>query len=213
MLHSICRSGHLAAALVGVASVLAGCSSADRPTPPKPAVSAIATSQPGLVTVTGKASRGTVVVLEPIEPAPSEPPPPAIVDQRAQQFIPDLLVVRTGQTVEFRNSESTPHNVYVTRAASGAEELNVSTDPGQAHGHVFAEAGLYEVSCDIHESMRASIVVVSSSYYAVAGDFGRYVIMNVPPGRYRLQSIHGADSSLRLVELAGEQAVVDVTGR
>jgi hypothetical protein len=154
------------------------------------------------------------VALEPTDGvAPSPPPGTAVVDQRGLQFIPDLLVARTGQTVEFRNGESTPHNVYVTRAASGEAVLNVSTDPGQAHAHVFTEPGLYEVSCDIHESMRASVVVVDSPHYAVSGDFGSYLIMNVPPGRYRLMAILGSETIERVVDVAGEHATVEVSGR
>ena len=122
-------------------------------------------------------------------------------------------MVQAGQSVEFRNSESTPHNVYVTRAGSGAEELNVSTDPGQAHAHSFTTTGLYEVTCDIHETMRASIVVVSSPHYAVSGDFGRYLIMNIPPGRYRLIALHGAGTPSRIVDIDGERAIVDLVGR
>jgi plastocyanin len=165
------------------------------------------------VTVTGKAARGTVVALEAAAGQAGAPLPPGVVmDQRGQQFIPDLLVARVGQTVEFRNGEGIPHNVYVTRGAGGAVELNVSTDPGQGHAHTFTQTGLYEVSCDIHPSMRASIVVVNTPYHAIAGDFGSYVIMNVPPGHYQLVTSYGNERSERAVEVAGEHAAIDSRG-
>ena len=71
-------------------------------------------------------------------------------------------MARTGQAVEFRNSESIVHNVYVTRGGSGTEVLNVGTDPGQSHAHTFEQPGRYDVSCDIHPGMMAAIMVVNN---------------------------------------------------
>lgn len=204
------RSVRLILAALAV-SLVAACSSGPAAPPPSPAVSAVPVSQPGLVTVTGKAPRGAVVALEPADGAPAPPPSvAAVMDQRGQQFIPDLLLARAGQPVEFRNGEGIVHNVYVTRGAGGAVELNVSTDPGQAHTHTFTKPGLYEVSCDIHPSMRASLVVVNTPHYAVSGDFGTYLIMNVPPGTYRLATIYGSEATERSVDVAGNHATLDV---
>ncbi len=180
---SVVRSACWAIAALAV-PLIAGCSGGSTPSPAAPAVSAVPVSQPGLATVTGKAPRGAVVALEPAggvtAPTPSEA---VVMDQRGQQFIPDLLLARAGQPVEFRNGEGIVHNVYVTRAAGGSVELNVSTDPGQTQTHTFTQPGLYEVSCDIHPSMRASLVVVNTPHSAISGDFGSYLIMNVPPGQ------------------------------
>jgi len=190
------------------AGVLAACSgsgpepSAAPAAEPPPA--SVPVSASGLTTVTGSASSGAVIVLEPVA-AMENPPPgaPAILDQRGQQFIPTQLVARAGQPVEFRNGESIVHNVYVTRRSTGTEVLNVGTDPGQSHTHTFEQAGEYEVSCDIHPGMLATIVVVGSPYYAVTDSFGNFAILNVPPGAYTLKFAQGG----RTVELP-----VEVTG-
>lgn len=214
MMTSLGRSARLVAALVGIVCV-AGCApeGSSPPSTSAPAASTVPLSQPGLVTVTGQASRGAVVALEPAEGTPPAPPGSVIVDQRGQQFIPALVVAQVGQPVEFRNGESIPHNVYVARAGSGAAEFNVSTDPNQAYTHTFTRSGLYEVTCDIHPSMRASLVVVNTPYHAVSSDFGSFVIMNVPPGRYRVVRLDGGEAAEQIVDVAGAHARIEPAGR
>lgn len=190
------------------ATVVAGCTgpAPERSAAPAraPASASVPVSTAGLTSVTGTASSGAVVVLEPTTaqelPAPSGP---AVMDQRGQQFIPALLVARTGQPVEFRNGESIVHNVYVTRRSTGSEVLNVGTDPGQSHTHTFEQAGQYEVSCDIHPGMLATIIVVSSPYVAVGDGFGNFAIVNVPPGAYTLKATYAGTTTERVVEVTG----------
>jgi plastocyanin len=170
--------------------------------------SQVPASQEGLTTITGKAPRGAVVAFE-SDSAPLAPPPttPAVMDQRGQQFIPGVLIAQAGQPVEFRNGESINHNVYVTRNPAGTAVINVSTDPGQAYTHAF-DAGQYEVSCDIHPSMRASLVVVATPFIAVADDFGAFVLTNVPPGAYRMVVRYAGKATERALDVKG--AHVDV---
>src|SRR5512134_116893 len=141
----VCPGFAMAVLLIVV--VVAGCSGGSPPAPSAPAASAVPVSQPGLVSVTGKAPQGAVVALESAASSDAAPPPgPVVMDQRGQQFLPPLLVARVGQPIEFRNGEGIVHNVYVTRNVGGAAEFNVSTDPGQAYTHTFGTAGTYEVS-------------------------------------------------------------------
>lgn len=211
---SVGRAARLVAVLA-VSVCVSGCTPGGSPQPssPAPAASAVPESQPGLVTVTGQASRGAVVALEPAEGSPPPPPGTVIVDQRGQQFIPGLVVAQVGQPVAFQNGEGIPHNVAVARADSGAAEFNVSTDPGQAYTHAFTRPGLYEVTCDIHPSMRASLVVVNTPYHAVSSDFGSFVIMNVPPGRYRLVTLDGGQTVEQTVDVAGAHTRIGPAGR
>jgi plastocyanin len=199
--------------VVVMVPLIASCSEAPKPGPAAPAPSAVPVSQPGLVSVTGKAPRGAVVALESVAANEAAPPPgPVVMDQRGQQFLPAILVARTGQPIEFRNGEGIPHNVYVTRHVGGTVEFNVSTDPGQAYTHTFATSGTYEVSCDIHPSMRATLAIVNTPHAAMVGDFGSFVIMNVPPGTYELVTLYGNETTTRTVEIAGTHTDVDRKG-
>lgn len=200
---------HARAGLVLMALVAASCSSSTPSAPAASTVSAVPVSQPGLATVTGKAPQGAVVALEPQGGAATPPPAdPVVMDQRGQQFIPAVLVARAGQPVEFRNGEGIVHNVYVTRNAGGGVELNVGTDPGQSHTHTFTAVGTYEVSCDIHPSMRASLAVVDTPYTAVSADFGTFTIMNVPPGSYELVTLYGTETTRRPVQVSGTHTAI-----
>ncbi len=197
------------AGAVVMALVAASCSSQTSPAPTASAVSAVPVSQSGLNTVTGKAPQGAVVALEAQGGSPTPPPTdPVVMDQRGQQFIPAVLVARAGQPVEFRNGEGIVHNVYVTRNAGGAVELNVGTDPGQSHTHTFTAVGTYEVSCDIHPSMRASLAIVDTPHTAVSADFGTFTIMNVPPGAYELVTLYGTETTRRPVQVSGTHTAI-----
>ena len=68
-----------------------------------------------------------MVVLEPTTsrtfPPQTEVP---VMDQVGLTFGPPLLLVRTGQPVEFRNSDDTLHNVHVTHEETREPAFNVA---------------------------------------------------------------------------------------
>jgi plastocyanin len=136
--------------------------------------------------VTGVAAKNAIVTLLPAgDPLPM-PDQPAVMDQYAKQFVPNVLIVRPGQPVEFRNSEDMPHNVSVTRRDSGAEVFTVGTEPHQKHVHTFERAGQFDVKCDIHEGMEATLIVAPGPQTVIAGDDGQFAFANVPVGAYKL---------------------------
>jgi hypothetical protein len=119
----------------------------------------------------------------PDEPLPAQP---ALMDQYAKQFVPSTLYVRVGQPVEFRNGEDMPHNVTVLRRGSGAEVFNVSTEPQQKYVHTFDRTGQFDVTCDIHPGMQATLIAAPGDLATIAADDGRFVFSNVKPGSYKL---------------------------
>jgi hypothetical protein len=114
------------------------------------------------------------------------PDGPAIMDQYAKQFVPDMLLARVGQPVEFRNSESDPHNVNVNRIPTGTQIFSVGTAPYQKYVHTFDQPGQYAVACDIHPGMLATVVVSATPYVAVADESGAFAWTDVAPGQYTL---------------------------
>jgi plastocyanin len=159
-------------------TVAAGCSSSapSAPAPPAPA----ATSSE----VTGIAPKNAIVTLLPAAAPLPMPTEPAILDQYAKQFVPTVLIVRVGQPVEFRNSEDMPHNVSVIRQSSGVELLNVGTEPHQKHVYTFDRVGKFDVRCDIHEGMEATIIAARGPVTTIAEDDGRFSFPNVAFGSY-----------------------------
>jgi plastocyanin len=119
----------------------------------------------------------------------------ASLDQRRWTFVPHVLAVRAGQTVELRNSDVANHNVH---SWSPGEEFNVTTPMRGALPHCFRRAtGDRPVllGCDIHHWMRAWVYAFDHDGFAVSEETGHFRIDGVPPGRWRLRA-HHADGGL-----------------
>jgi plastocyanin len=168
-----------------------------------------AASSGGPATVTGTlppAAGGfpSIVILEP-EGAASAPPQrdtPAM-DQIQQTFLPPVLMVRTGQPVEFRNSDDVLHNVRVREDATHSPAFNVAIPTGEKYVYTFPRDGFYDVGCDIHPGMSAQIVSSDSPYTAVADAEGNFAIDNVPPGSYKAIVYAGAQKIEKPLAVAG----------
>lgn len=197
-----------ALAAAALALVAFGCSTEPvASTPPRERAPAeAAAGQP----VTGKAPPATggfpaVIILEPQSlsdvPVPTEP---ALMDQFGRTFLPSLLLVREGQPVHFQNSEDELHNVHVVDAGTGSTVFNVAMPIlGGSYDHTFERAGTYDVSCNVHQDMAATILVTSTPYAVVADHDGSFSLPDVPPGSYNLTMRHGARRIERVVEVGG----------
>ncbi len=109
-------------------------------------------------------------------------PAPARIDQRLQAFVPSLLAIRTGTTVEFPNSDRTYHNVF--SLSKGARFDLGRYGRGRSKVVRFDHPGVVRVFCDIHSHMSAFILVFAHRYFATADPEGRYRMEGVPPGTY-----------------------------
>jgi plastocyanin len=159
--------------------------------------------------VRGTAPKNAVVALVPAVPMPAEGP--AVMDQYAKQFVPNVLYVQVGQPVEFRNSEDMPHNVTVMRRGTGSEVFNVGTEPHQKYVHTFDRIGQFDVTCDIHPGMQATLIAAPSPFATIADDNGRFSIPNVKPGPYTLSATYEGRTIEQPLEVSG--ATTEVTIR
>jgi len=130
----------------------------------------------------------SAIVLEPV-PAKAFPPSSQTVtiDQRGLKFVPMLLVIQQGTTVEFRNSDTVSHNIFWPNI-SGDKKLghNLGTAPsGQSQKFKFTTPGNITVLCNIHPEMSANIVVSPSPYFAQTDATGAFLINDIPEGAYK----------------------------
>lgn len=109
------------------------------------------------------------------------------MDQKNLTFIPKILPVIVGSTVDFLNADDVLHNVFSPDAC--ADKFNLGSWPkGQIRSHKYDKLGCQSVVlCNVHPEMEAYVVVLQNPYYAVTDKEGNYSIKNVPPGKYTLK--------------------------
>jgi plastocyanin len=178
------------------------------------AAASSSTAARGTAVVTGKVNgsgAGAVVVLAPADG--HEVPPPAglkVMDQAGYEFLPPLLVAQAGQAVQFRNSEDVLHNVRVTEVATDTPVFNVATIAFGSYDYKFERPGFYTVTCDIHSSMRADILVSPSPYTAKTDQNGGFAIDGVPTGAYTVTLYAGGAPTTKAVEVKSGKTELDL---
>lgn len=159
--------------------------------------------RPGVGDLGGRAARGTPDVrrgLVYLEVAPrgafdEGDPGRAVMDQRNETFVPRLLAVQTGTTVDFPNSDATFHNVF---SLSRAKRFDLGRyAAGRSKSVRFDRPGVVRVFCDIHSHMSAFVVVFNHPYFRVTDADGRFRIDNVPPGTYTLVGWYEGEARIR----------------
>jgi len=106
----------------------------------------------------------------------------AVMDQRNETFVPHVLAITTGTTVDFPNSDKFYHNVFSLSKPRSFDLGRYAA--GNSRQVRFDRAGIVRVFCDIHSHMNAFILVFSHPFFAMTDVEGRYHIDNVPPGTY-----------------------------
>jgi plastocyanin len=108
--------------------------------------------------------------------------PRAKLDQRNEAFVPHVLAIVAGTTVDFPNNDKTYHNVFSLSSAKPFDLGRYAV--GRSKSIRFDRPGIVRVFCDIHSHMSAFILVFAHRHFAITDDEGRYRIDNVPPGTY-----------------------------
>jgi plastocyanin len=106
------------------------------------------------------------------------------MDQRNEAFVPHLLAITAGTTVDFPNNDRTYHNVF---SLSKTKRFDLGRyAAGHSKAVLFDQPGIVRVFCDIHSHMNAYILVFGHRFYSVTDAEGRYRIDRVPPGTYTI---------------------------
>jgi plastocyanin len=131
--------------------------------------------------------RNVVVSLQVPPPGATWPVslPMVQIDQQQCVYVPRVVVVPVGGTVEFLNTDRLLHNLH--SASTGNPTFNRTQPRGRTIPLVFKTPEIIRVDCDLHPWMRAWVVVAEHPFYAVTNDQGEFVLDNVPPGKYTLQ--------------------------
>ena len=149
-----------------------------RPVPPKKSASSSRSE---------RCPRKAVVFLSGDLPAAAAADTAVSIVQEGGRFRPGALAVRTGTVVRFPNADPFYHNVF---SYSGPRFDLGRYPPGESREVVFDQPGIVRAYCEIHEHMRAVVVVTDHGFHAVVGEDGTFSITGVPPGSYTLTAYH-----------------------
>jgi plastocyanin len=133
---------------------------------------------------------GFVVYVDDVAGPFPAPDRVVLMDQKSLRFVPHVLPIQVGTTVEFANSDPLAHNVF---SISGPKLFNLGLyGRGTSRRVKFDQPGVVQLLCNVHQEMSAFIVVVKSPYFALTAGDGSFRIDNVPAGRHRVRIWHEA---------------------
>jgi plastocyanin len=170
----------------------------------------------GKVSVQGIKSAENIAVYVDVIPDKKFDPPAqhVLVDQKKMAFLPHVVVVQQGTTVDFLNSDAVGHNVYWP-SISGNKKLshNLGTWPkGDKKSFQFNDVGAASLLCNVHPEMSGYVVVVPTPYFAVTDKDGNFEIKNIPAGKYTLKTWNeDGKPTTQTVDVAAGTATVDLT--
>jgi plastocyanin len=108
--------------------------------------------------------------------------PRARLDQRNESFVPHVLAIVAGTTVDFPNNDKTYHNVFSLSPNKPFDLGRYAV--GRSKSVRFDRPGIVRVFCDIHSHMSAFVLVFSHPFFDVTEPDGRFRLNRVPPGTY-----------------------------
>lgn len=113
------------------------------------------------------------------------------LDQVQCTYVPHVLGIQVGQTLEIHNSDPTMHNIHAINASTRRDEFNFAqSKKGAVDKRSFRRPATIAVKCDVHGWMSSTIHVVKHPFYAVTGEDGAFELSGLPAGTYTLEARH-----------------------
>jgi plastocyanin len=143
---------------------------------------------------------GVVVYATPVNaPPPAVPTKHAVMLQKGKMFIPHVLPIVQGTTVDFPNADPIFHNAF---SSFNGQIFDVGLyPPGTSRAVRFSRPGVVRVFCNIHPTMSAVILALNTDYFATSAKDGSFSF-NVPPGEYTLGFFHERATEQTLAALS-----------
>jgi plastocyanin len=165
----------------------------------------------GKVTCKGlRSNADAVIYVDTIEgktfPAPEDS---VVMDQKGMMFVPHVLPVLVGTTVDFLNSDPALHNVFTPDKC--ADKFNLGSWPqGQVRSYTFKEVCVAALLCNVHPEMEGFVLALPTPYFAVTDKEGLYEIEGVPDGTYTVKTWHAKRKpATQEVTVSGDSTAVD----
>jgi plastocyanin len=153
----------------------------------------------------------TKAAVAAVVPNSTTPRSEATIVQKGMRFIPSVLPIFVGTAVNFPNEDDMYHNVF-SYSSTHPFDLGRYRKDEKAAQVIFDQKGIVKVYCEIHEFMRATILVLDTPYFTVTNTEGKFQLDNLVPGNYTLNAWVNDKSvwSRPLDVRAGESAMLDL---
>jgi plastocyanin len=138
-------------------------------------------------------------------------PAKATMTMKGKNFIPRVIVVPVGATVEFPNEDPIFHNVF---SVSGENRFDLDLYKRPKSGTwTFQHPGVARVYCNIHPQMSAVVIVRDNPYFTKTAQDGSFSIPDVPAGKYVVHAWHerGGDAGENVTVAARGETDVKIT--
>ncbi|HEY4990238.1 MAG TPA: carboxypeptidase regulatory-like domain-containing protein [Opitutaceae bacterium] len=157
---------------------------------PKPLHPPVLNKRYGIVSYGGVLSPFPPVAIVYVEGAFSRPSsgPTVQMVQKDLNFSPAIIAVQVNSRVEFPNLDDTYHNIFSYSPAKRFDLGRYRSDERPIPSVLFDVPGMVTVRCDIHEHMRAIILVLDTPHFVVSDLDGVYRLAGVPPGHFTLKA-------------------------
>jgi len=111
------------------------------------------------------------------------------LNQKQCQYEPHVIAIPVNSELKIHTSDPINHNIHTYSFEN--DPINIMFLPGQdAYSQEMEEAEIIKVECDLHNWMRAWIIVTPNAYSTVSDSDGSFEIPDVPPGKYELTAWH-----------------------
>jgi plastocyanin len=139
--------------------------------------------------------------------------PPVVLDQKGCLYTPQILAVQTGQKFTVKNSDPCIHNVHTVSKAGNPEHNDAQLAGGADLNYAFDKPEMFmKVECDVHPWMFAWVSIFDNPWYSISGTDGKFVIKNVPPGKYTVVAAHRKlGEQPQTIEVADKDVTVNFT--
>lgn len=154
-----------------------------------------------------------VIYIDSVQGEFKAPEEHVTLDQKNLVFVPRVLPVLAGTTVDFLNSDEVAHNVFTPDKS--AEKFNLGTWPiGESRSYTF-EKRCDKVCdavmlCNVHPEMEAFVVIMQNPYYSKTDDEGNFTIENLPAGEYTVSVWHPKRKAASIEVVVSDSGSVSV---
>jgi len=148
-----------------------------------------------------------IISLEPVGGGPSVAPRRAKMIQKDKTFLPHVLPIVVGSTVDFPNLDPIFHSAF---SNYNGQLFDVGLyPPGTSKSVRFSRPGVVRVFCNIHATMSAIIAVFDTPYFTTSARDGSWEIPAVPAGEYVVKVFHERATPATLATLTRKITVTE----